>query len=113
MRLPAAKTTPILTPCIREVLLQFSGSIRKVPFDLRQRSKIILLAADGLSNKDISQQVNLHRNNVSIWRKRYLDNQDFLHKVSILTSGVFTHSTMLIRIFSCLFPINPHGSCHF
>ncbi len=37
------------------------------------RAKIILLAADGLSNKDIGQRLDLPRQIVSKWRKRFFD----------------------------------------
>ena len=37
------------------------------------RVKIVLLAADGLSNKDIGQRLDLPRQIVSKWRKRFFD----------------------------------------
>ncbi|MCU0615048.1 MAG: helix-turn-helix domain-containing protein [Desulfobacterales bacterium] len=37
------------------------------------RAKIVLLAADGLSNKQIGQQLDLPRQIVSKWRKRFFD----------------------------------------
>ena len=37
------------------------------------RAKIVLLAADGLSNKDIGQRLDLPRQIVSKWRKRFFD----------------------------------------
>jgi len=38
-----------------------------------QRSRIILLAADGWSNRDIAETVGMHYNQVGIWRKRYTE----------------------------------------
>jgi len=37
------------------------------------RAKIVLLAADGLSNKEIGQRLDLPRQIVSKWRKRFFD----------------------------------------
>lgn len=37
------------------------------------RAKIVLLAADGLSNKDIGQRLDLPRQIVSKWRKRFFE----------------------------------------
>ena len=36
-----------------------------------QRARIVLLAADGRSNRDIAETVGLHYNQVGLWRKRY------------------------------------------
>jgi transposase len=40
---------------------------------MAKRARIILLAADGWSNRDIGEVVDLHYNQVGIWRKRYSD----------------------------------------
>src|SRR5271165_4925307 len=40
---------------------------------LAQRARIIVLAADGWSNRDIAETVGMHYNQVGIWRKRYCD----------------------------------------
>jgi transposase len=37
------------------------------------RAKLILLASDGLSNKEIGQRLDLPRQIVSKWRKRYFE----------------------------------------
>jgi len=39
---------------------------------LTQRARIVLLAADGLQNKDIAAQVGVGRNLVTRWRERYV-----------------------------------------
>ena len=36
-----------------------------------KRARIVLLAADGWSNRDIADTVDMHYNQVGIWRKRY------------------------------------------
>lgn len=44
---------------------------RSIPNGLIARFRIILLAAEGLENKKISEKVNLSRSSVGKWRKRY------------------------------------------
>jgi len=44
---------------------------RSMPSGLNARFRIILLATDGLNNKEISEKVNLSRASVGKWRKRY------------------------------------------
>src|SRR3974390_1123687 len=36
-----------------------------------KRARIVLLAADGVSNRDIGALVDLHYNQVGLWRQRY------------------------------------------
>ena len=38
-----------------------------------KRARIVLLAADGMSNRDIAELVDLHYNQVGIWRRRYTE----------------------------------------
>ncbi|MFT5115260.1 MAG: DNA-binding NarL/FixJ family response regulator, partial [Parasphingorhabdus sp.] len=45
--------------------MAYSVSLR-----LYERSKIILLAAEGIENKDIAQQLNIPSNKVGRWRNR-------------------------------------------
>ena len=47
---------------------------RSIPSGLSTRFKIILLAADGMENKEISEKVGLSRASVGKWRKRYFEN---------------------------------------
>jgi putative transposase len=44
---------------------------RSIPNGLNTRFRIILLAADGLGNKEISETVGLSRASVGKWRKRF------------------------------------------
>jgi len=46
---------------------------RSMPSGLTTRFRIILLAADGLGNKEISEKVGLSRASVGKWRKRYVE----------------------------------------
>lgn len=45
------------------------------PYCQVMRAKIVLLAADGLTNKEIGQRLDLPRQIVSKWRKRFFDNR--------------------------------------
>jgi len=38
-----------------------------------KRARIVLMAADGMSNRDIGEAVGLHYNQVAVWRKRYAE----------------------------------------
>ncbi len=37
----------------------------------RKRARIVLLAAEGQSNRAIAEAVSLHHSQVGVWRKRY------------------------------------------
>jgi hypothetical protein len=38
-----------------------------------KRARIVLLAAEGMSNRDIAELVDLHYNQVGMWRQRYAE----------------------------------------
>ncbi len=38
---------------------------------MAQRARIVLFAAEGMSNRDIAERVRLHYNQVGLWRARY------------------------------------------
>jgi transposase len=40
---------------------------------IAKRARIVLMAAEGVSNRDIGEAVDLHYNQVGLWRKRYTD----------------------------------------
>jgi transposase len=46
---------------------------RRVEARLRQRARIVLLAAKGMQNKVIAVAVGLDRRQVALWRSRFLD----------------------------------------
>jgi transposase-like protein len=54
---------------------QLHGTARKYtsPYCDVMRAKIVLLASEGLSNKQIGQRLDLPRQIVSKWRKRFFD----------------------------------------
>ncbi len=54
-------------------LLEKNTTNRTVSRRLSERSKIVLLSAQGLENKAIAQQLNIPPNKVGKWRKRYAE----------------------------------------
>lgn len=71
MRKKTVDITPVLSDVMKNILASFSKS-RSLPGGLIKRSKIVLLAAQGLSNRAIATQVELHYNHVATWRNRFL-----------------------------------------
>lgn len=67
-----AVVIPELPESIQTILCGYSKQ-RNITASLKQRSTIILLAAEGYQNQEISRQVGLHYNNVAIWRKRFAE----------------------------------------
>ena len=49
------------------------ASRRSAPVRLRERARIVLLAADGLTNKEIAAELGIGANKVGRWRKRYAE----------------------------------------
>ncbi len=46
---------------------------RTVPARDAQRARLVLLAADGVSNREIGETVGMHYNQVAVWRRRYVE----------------------------------------
>jgi len=46
---------------------------RSLPSGLVRRVRVVLLAADGMSNKDIAERLGLSLPTVGLWRRRFLD----------------------------------------
>src|SRR4030067_3327885 len=71
--MPRGRPMPVvkLPSQIREQLQAITRS-RTLSQAMAQRARIILLAADGLNNGSISQQLHLSRQTVGKWRKRFI-----------------------------------------
>lgn len=54
-----------------ESLLQAISRSREIPHSLVQRSRIVLLAAQGRANKAIGLELGIHAETVSLWRGRW------------------------------------------
>lgn len=81
--MPFIATTIELTDQIRKILVSFSNS-RSLPLHQVQRSKIIILAADGLNNNEISSRVGLSQDTVSKWRMRFSHALPRLEEIGVL-----------------------------
>lgn len=80
MRKRTCDTIPALSAKMNKILTSFSRN-RSLPSSLVKRSKLILLAVQGLTNQAISHQIGLHYNSVATWRNRFL--QALPHLVEI------------------------------
>lgn len=80
MRLPKEKSIPHLSVKTKEILTSFSKS-RTEPLFLVNRSKIILLSAEGLTNGYIASRLGIHHNTVSLWKRRFIESADLLNFV--------------------------------
>ena len=65
-----AKRIELDAPTQRE--LRILSKRRRVEARVQQRATIVLLAAEGMQNKDIAVQVGLDRRQVALWRQRFL-----------------------------------------
>jgi len=61
-----------LTPSLRKKLVRFSKASNISP-KLRRRSLIVLLAADGKMNQEISAELSIDQPQVGRWRKRFAE----------------------------------------
>ncbi len=80
MRKKMVDTIPILSDPVKAKLTSFSQS-RSLPASLVKRSKIILMAAQGITNQTIAAKVGLHYNHVATWRNRFLAALTYLKNI--------------------------------
>ena len=64
--------TIVLTPDEEKTLQRWAAG-RRTPVRLMERAKIVLLAAQGLENRDIAKAVGVARGTVGVWRKRFAE----------------------------------------
>src|SRR6516164_4753507 len=64
--------TPLQLEPEQRQQLEAMASSRSLPHGLVTRVRIILLSADGLSNKDIAARLHLNQMTVGLWRRRFL-----------------------------------------
>ena len=72
MRTGRPKIPLVLSDEQRTQLEAFARS-RSLPSGLVNRVRIVLLAAEGLSNEDIATRVGVSRQTVGLWRRRFLE----------------------------------------
>ena len=68
MRIAAAVT---LSPEQREVLERMARA-RSLPARVVERARVVLMAADGLENKEIAGRMNMTPEKAARWRNRFL-----------------------------------------
>ena len=66
------KAVLVVSDADREVLERWSKR-PKSPMSIAQRSRIVLLAADGLDSKVIASRVGVHEATVGKWRRRFME----------------------------------------
>ncbi len=75
--MPGKAAKVVVTEKQQAILNEFASS-RSVSVSLSQRSRIILLAFEGLNNEQIQLRVELGHDQVGRWRRRWRDNWDRL-----------------------------------
>lgn len=76
--MPNPKAQPIILSTRQQALLEQIASRTTNSYNLVTRAKLILGAARGVNNTALSQQLQLHRRRVRIWRQRWLEAQEQL-----------------------------------
>ena len=71
--MPRRSPFKVLLTTDEKLRLQETARKYTSPYCDVMRAKIILLAAEGLSNKEIGEHLDLPRQIVSKWRKRFFD----------------------------------------
>ena len=70
--MPRPTCVPDLTETVREELNKWIAA-QRTPQQVAQRSRIILLAADGQTDPEIADQLEMNRKSVALWRHRFMD----------------------------------------
>lgn len=79
-KLSKSKTIPVMSPRILGILTDWANS-RSCASYLKQRSLIQIYAAQGKSNKEIAELVELHHSHVGKWRTRFIEGLDRLKTI--------------------------------
>jgi transposase len=79
--MPNPKAQPIILSTRQQALLEQIASRTTNSYNLVTRAKLILGAARGVNNTALSQQLQLHRRRVRIWRQRWLEAEEQLTSV--------------------------------
>lgn len=97
MRKKMIDMIPVLTTRMKAILESFSQS-RSLPASLVKRSRIILMASQGITNRIIANELALHYINVGTWRNRFLQNLPHFREVEAIDSEKL--SDEIVRILS-------------
>jgi len=71
------KKSPFIIKLSKEEERELRARVRKytLPYSKILRARMILLAAKGLTNKEIGEQLGTRREIVSLWRKRFFQSR--------------------------------------
>ena len=70
------------------------------PYRLVRRAQLILLAGEGVNNSKISQQLQLQRNQVRLWRQRWQLAKESLRKMEVEGSSDTALKERIIKVLS-------------
>lgn len=70
------------------------------PYRLVRRAQLILRAAEGANNSQISRQLQLHRNQVRLWRQRWQLAKEFLREAEVEGSSEAALKERIINLLS-------------
>ena len=70
------------------------------PYRLVRRAQLILLAAEGVNNSKISQQLQLHRNQVRLWRQRWQEAKESLAAAETQGINDAAFTKQIIKVLS-------------
>src|SRR3954451_18960408 len=71
--MPSPAAVQIVLSGEERELLEAWTRRRKTANSLAMRSRIVLAAGDGESNREIADRLGIHRNTVSMWRRRFAE----------------------------------------
>lgn len=97
--MPTPRALPIELSERQQNLLAQITRKRTNPHRLVQRAQIVLLAAEGMDNTTISQQVNLHRHQVRRWRHGW---QESVNRMFCLEQEGLSDEALLRQVISVL-----------
>jgi Homeodomain-like domain len=64
---------PLAVSPSERMILEAVAASDEIPETVKKRARVVLLAADGISNSSIGQEVSLARPRVLYWRRRFLE----------------------------------------
>jgi transposase len=81
--MPNPKAQPIILSTRQQAVIEQIASRTTNSYSLVTRAKLILGAAKGVNNTALSQQLQLHRRRVRMWRQRWLEAEEQLASAEV------------------------------
>ncbi len=98
--MPSTQAITITLSQRQEALLKQIVRCTTNPYRLVRRAQLILAAADGLSNTQISNQLQLERGQVRLWRSRWASAEELLESAVATQVSDQKLMTLIITILS-------------